>query len=83
MTRFRWRPGAVSLVLGTLWPALGEACPVCFSGSPRVRIAFFVTTILMSLLPLAMIGVGIAWVVRSGRLAASGEFEDSDYSVTK
>ena len=81
MSRSRWRVRAVAFAIGTLWPAIGQACPFCFSGSPRVRMAFFLTTILLSLLPLAMIGVGIAWFVRSGRFAAPGEFEESDYSV--
>ena len=81
MTRPSWRARLAALAAATLWPAIAQACPFCFSGSPRVRMAFFLTTILLSLLPLAMIGIGIAWVVRSGRFAAPGEFEESDYSA--
>ena len=61
-----------------LVPACVWACPFCFSGSPRVRLAFFGTTILLSLLPIGMIGAGVEWIRRAGRGTWSQEFDDSD-----
>ncbi len=80
MTRSRWSRRLAALILGTLWPALSQACPFCFSGSPRVRMAFFETTILLSLLPLGLIGAGVVWLFRAGRLSLGRDFEESDYS---
>ena len=50
---------------GVLWlaPQVSEACPVCFSGRDETRIAFVVTTIFMTGLPLSMIG-GLVWWFR-------------------
>ena len=64
--------------LGALVPASAWACPFCFSGSPRVRMAFFGTTILLSLLPLGMIGAGVEWIRRAGRGRWAEEFDDRD-----
>jgi hypothetical protein len=40
------------------------ACAVCFSGRDDSRIAYLVTTIGMTALPLLALGAGIWWVVR-------------------
>jgi hypothetical protein len=69
-----------TFALSVMWPAIAQACPFCFSGSPRVRMAFFGTTILLSLLPLGLIGVGVVWLFRSGRLSFGRDFEETDYS---
>ena len=43
-------------------------CPVCLDSREAPRLAFFATTILLSLLPLAMIAVVVWWLrVRSRR----------------
>jgi hypothetical protein len=65
-------------LLMALLPASAWACPFCFSGSPRVRMAFFGTTIFLSLLPLGMIGAGVVWIRRLGRGRWADEFDDSD-----
>jgi hypothetical protein len=70
----RW----AALALGTLWPALAQACPVCFAASERSRVAFFDMTMFMSLLPLGMIGGGLWWLRHGGRAFLSSEFEDRD-----
>jgi hypothetical protein len=44
-------------------------CPVCFDVRDGPRVAFFVTTIFLSLLPLAMLG-GLWWWIRSRSRAA-------------
>ena len=75
MTRSRWLLLVVAVVLCAL-PALAHACPVCFSGSAKLRAAFFNTTVLLSLTPLGMIGFGLMWLRRSGRF--KGEFQARD-----
>lgn len=76
------RPGLVTrtlaFALATLWPALAQACPVCFSLSPRSRWAFLGTTIFLSLLPLGMIGGGLWWLRRIGGAGLADEFVDRD-----
>jgi hypothetical protein len=59
------------------WPALVLACAVCGGGgdSPRTQAAFFNTTILLSLLPLGMLGGGVWWLKREGRGEIEDEFE--------
>jgi hypothetical protein len=69
---------AVALALGVIAPSLSQACPMCFVGSERTRIAIFRMTIVMSLLPLGMIGTGVLWLRRGGRSFLSDEFEDRD-----
>jgi hypothetical protein len=72
------------IVLGSLlagaWPALALACAMCGGGgdSPRSQAAFFNTTIILSLLPLGMIGGGVWWLRREGRGQLDGEFEVRD-----
>lgn len=78
MKRLSSLPIAALALFVTLAPAAAWACPFCFSGSPRVRMAFFGTTILLSLLPLGMIGAGVEWIRRAGRGTWSQEFDDSD-----
>lgn len=70
--------GIAVLAAGLALPALAQACEVCFSGSPKIRLAFFTTTIFLSLLPLGMITAGILWLRRSGRAWLAEEFEDRD-----
>ena len=46
----------------------GECCPVCYSASDgRVLSAFFASTMLLSLLPLALIGAAVAYLVYQQR----------------
>lgn len=58
--RSAWAAGVVAaLVVGA--QRIGYACAVCFSGrEDEARIAFIGTTVLLTLLPLVMIG-GVAW----------------------
>jgi hypothetical protein len=50
--------GALLLLL----PAAAHACAVCGGFADRNRQAFFNMTILLSLLPLGLIGTGLWWV---------------------
>ena len=52
------------------WPAAAEACAVCFSAADQNRAAFLVTTIVLSLLPLGLIGGGLLWLRRQARRLA-------------
>jgi hypothetical protein len=40
--------------------------------------AFFGTTILLSLLPLALMAGGLLWIARHARVRLRGEFDDRD-----
>ena len=59
-------------------PAQALACAACVSAVDRNRIAFLITTILLSLLPLAMIGAGLLWIARNARGRLRYELEDRD-----
>ncbi len=49
-------------------PGVALACPVCFASKNEAnRVAFVGTTILMTSLPVAMIGGAIYWVARRSR----------------
>jgi hypothetical protein len=50
--------GALLLLL----PAAAHACAVCGGFADRNRQAFFNMTIMLSLLPLGLIGAGVWWV---------------------
>lgn len=75
------RPRLFALVLGAALvslPSLAAACPTCGVGNGRNVTAFFVTTVVLSLLPLGLIGAGIYWLARNGRTFIASEFRESD-----
>jgi len=78
------RPRALAAVVALgaaavlLVPAAAEACAVCVSGSERNRMAFFWTTVFLSLLPLAAIAGGLVWLARRAGAGLAAEFEDRD-----
>lgn len=45
------------------------ACAVCFDATAETRWAFLGTTIFLSLLPLATIGLIVLWLIRASRAA--------------
>ena len=51
------------IVLGWM-PGAARACSVCFSANDENRLAFLVTTIFLTALPLAMIGSTVLWLWR-------------------
>lgn len=57
------RPAAIALGI-LLAPETAGACTVCFSGRDETRAAFLATTLLLSVLPLAMIGALVFWLRR-------------------
>lgn len=62
----------------TSLPAIAAACPSCGVGNGRNKMAFFLTTIFLSLLPLALIGAGLFYLARKGRTFLASEFRESD-----
>jgi hypothetical protein len=67
-----------ALLLSMSWPVVAHACSVCYAANDRNRIAFFNTTILLSLLPLGMFTGGALWFVKQARLKLDEEFSDRD-----
>ena len=61
--------------LGLPSPVL--ACAACVAAADRNR-TFFVMTIVLSLLPLAMIGGGLWWVARQARGRLAAEFAERE-----
>lgn len=60
----RARATAFALALTAL-PTLAHACAVCGADGGRSRLAFFWTTVLLSLVPLAMFAGGLWFLRRS------------------
>lgn len=50
-----------------LTPAVARACPVCFDPNEENRWAFIVTTVLLSTLPLLMVGGIALWIRDTSR----------------
>jgi hypothetical protein len=69
----------LALSLALVWlaiavlPDAAAACSVCFGGAEESRRAFLFTTVLLSLLPIGMIGALAWWVWRHVR-----QGEDTD-----
>lgn len=63
MTRLRTTTAMLMVALG---PTPAAACPTCIGQDPTLS-AFFTTALLMSVLPLAMIGGLAVWIYRRGR----------------
>jgi len=61
-----------ALALFAVLPDAASACSVCYGGDEESRKAFLFTTVLLSLLPIGMIGA-LAWIVWRSAKAADGE----------
>jgi hypothetical protein len=48
-------------------PRVAPACAVCFSGRDETRSAYVFTTVLLSLLPLLLVGGFVWWARRRAR----------------
>lgn len=48
-------------------PGAASACAVCFDTTAENRMAFMVTTVILSLLPLGMVGGAGVWLRRRSR----------------
>lgn len=57
---------ALALLLAT--PEVAQACAVCFSGKDdETRVAFIITSVLLTFLPILLVGGVVAWIVRRVR----------------
>lgn len=55
---------AAAFALTALSAQQAVACAVCFSGRDESRVMYLLTTIFMTLIPIAVLGAGIYWVVK-------------------
>ncbi len=63
-------------------PRLAQACAVCsVLTDERARRAIFNATVFMSLLPLAVIALGLWWFARRAGAALRSEFQESPDAV--
>jgi hypothetical protein len=60
-----------AFALATLAAQPSFACAVCFSGRDESRVAYLLTTIFMTALPILALGAGIVWVVKKANAANS------------
>jgi hypothetical protein len=67
---------AVALVL--LIPVRASACAVCGGGNPANRFAFFLMTVVLSLLPLGLFAAAFLWLRSRLRTRGSSEFVERD-----
>jgi hypothetical protein len=70
---------AALLLLGLgLAPGVALACAVCGGGNPANRFAFFVSTMVLSLLPLGLFLGGFLWLRSRLRERLADEFSERD-----
>ena len=69
---------AAALVV-TIAPDVAHACPTCFSANDANRVAYIITFIIMTVLPLAFIGGVVYWLFgRHAALEAADAREAAD-----
>ena len=68
----------LAAVLALAWPARAFACAVCAGGNPANRFAFFLMTIVMSLMPLVLFAAAFLWLRSRLRARGSSEFVERD-----
>jgi hypothetical protein len=66
----------LAAVAALLAPSPALACAACAAANANRM--FLVMTIVLSLLPLAMIGAGLLWIARHARGRLAGEFEERE-----
>lgn len=69
---------ALPVVILIALPDAAHACAVCGAAADRGQSLFLGTTILLSLLPLALIGAGVWWVARHAGGHLPAEFADRE-----
>jgi hypothetical protein len=67
----------LAALVALAWPASALACAACVASAERNR-TFFVMTMVLSVLPLALIAGGMWWIARHARGRLAGEFEERD-----
>ena len=69
---------ALPIAILIAWPGAAHACAVCGAAVDRNKGAFVGTTILLSLLPLALLGAGLWWVTRNAGGHLASELADRE-----
>ena len=64
MRHTRLRLFAVAVTLLGVLPDVAYACPSCFSGNDANRIAYIVTFVILTVLPLACVGGVVYWLFK-------------------
>jgi hypothetical protein len=59
----------MTVAVAVLVPSLVLACPACTNTQEQNRVAYLVTTALLTLLPVGMIGTLIGWLISESRKA--------------
>ena len=73
---------ALAALLLVAMPGVARACAVCgAAAAARSNSAFVGTTILLSLLPLAMVGAGLWWIMRHAGEHLAGEFAERELDL--
>lgn len=72
-----YRLALVTALVSAL-PQVAEACAVCGGGNPANRTAFFLSTIALSLIPLALFAIGLMWLRSRLRDRLADELVDRD-----
>lgn len=67
---------AVAMLLAV--PTAAQACAACGAGVDRNRSIFLFTTILLSLLPLVLVGSGLLWIALRSRERLKAEFAERE-----
>ena len=62
---------ALAFALSALPAQQALACAVCFSGRDESRVAYLLTTIFMTSIPMFVLAAGIYWVVKKANAADS------------
>jgi drug/metabolite transporter (DMT)-like permease len=75
------RAALLALAFAAL-PQAALACAVCGGGNPANRTTFFLSTIVLSLLPLAMFAAAVLWLRRRLGDRLRDELQDRDGTVS-
>ena len=57
----------INFLLLVIIPSIAKACAVCFSGKEETLEAFYITTVLLTLLPIIMLALIGIWLYRKYR----------------
>lgn len=69
---------ALAVVMLTALPSAALACAACGAGVDRNRSVFLFTTIMLSLLPLMLVGAGLLWIALRSRERLAAEFAERE-----
>ena len=65
-----------------MWPVMASACPVCFDPREENRLAFIVTTILLTFTPLLLLGGAVYWMWRRYKVVVEEMAREEEVAPT-